>query len=69
MTDENVTLRTAIASIDELAGRHGLKVEDLAAAVENGELRRYSPAGATPILVSERDVLVWMATHSSRITL
>lgn len=69
MTDDNITLRTAIASIEEIAGRHGLNPEDLAAAVENGELRRYSPAEVWPILVAERDVLVWMATHASRFSL
>jgi S-adenosylmethionine:diacylglycerol 3-amino-3-carboxypropyl transferase len=69
LTDENITLKTAIASVEDIAQRHGLNPEDLATAVENGELRRYSPPEASPILVAERDVLVWMATHNSRFTL
>jgi hypothetical protein len=66
MAEEDATVRTTLGTFEELAGRHGLKVEDLEAAVRDGELKTSRQPGDPRILLAERDVLVWMATRARR---
>ncbi len=60
MSDDNATVRTQLASLEEIAARHGLDPEELRAAVDIGELRQHRQPGDPRVILAERDVLVWM---------
>jgi hypothetical protein len=66
MADDDVTIRTQLATLEEIAERHGLNAEDLQAAVKDGDLRQHRQPGDPRVLLAERDVLVWMATRARR---
>ena len=61
MADDNATIRTALAPLEEIASRHGIDPDEIRAAVESGEIRQHRQPGDTRVILAERDVLVWMA--------
>ena len=61
MTDENETIRTLLAPLEEIAARHGVDPETLRSAVDAGEIRPRSIPGDPRLILAERDVLVWLA--------
>ena len=61
MADDNATIRTALAPLEEIAERHGIDADEIRAAVENGEIRQHRQPGDARVILAERDVLVWMA--------
>jgi len=63
MTDENATIRTQLAPLEEIASRHGIDPDALRAAVENGEIRPHRQPGDPRVILAERDVLVWMGSR------
>lgn len=63
MTDENATIRTRLAPLEEIAERHGLEPDLLRGAVDAGEIRPYlQPDDPRPHL-AERDVLLWIGAR------
>ena len=64
MTDDNATIRTAVAPLEELAERHSLDPKTLKAAVDAGEIRAHRRPGDPRTFLAERDVLVWMGGRS-----
>ncbi|HKB69784.1 MAG TPA: hypothetical protein VKH46_03010 [Thermoanaerobaculia bacterium] len=61
MSDDDATIRTQLAPLEEIAKRHGIDPDALQAAVENGEIRPHRQPGDPRVILAERDVLVWMA--------
>jgi hypothetical protein len=64
MTDDNATIRTAVAPLEEIAERQGLDPKTLRAAVDAGELREHRRPGDPRTFLAERDVLIWMGGRS-----
>ncbi len=64
MSDDDATIRTALAPLEEIAARHGIDPDSLRAAVENGEIRPHRQPGDPRTILAERDVLVWMASKA-----
>jgi hypothetical protein len=60
MSDDQQTVRTRLAPLEEIAARHGIDPDTLRAAVESGELREHRQPGDPRTILAERDVLVWM---------
>lgn len=60
MNEEDGTVRTRLAPLEEIATRHGLDPDVLRAAVEGGEIRPHRQPGDPRMILAERDVLVWM---------
>jgi hypothetical protein len=64
MTEDNATIRTAVAPLEEIAERQGLDPKTLREAVDAGEIRQYRRPGDPRTLLAERDVLIWMGGRS-----
>lgn len=63
MTDDNATVRTVLAPLEEIAERHGLEPHLLRGAVDAGEIRQHHLPGDPRTILAERDVLVWMGAR------
>jgi len=61
VTDDNETVRTLLAPLEELAARHRIDPETLRSAVDAGAIRPRGPSGDGSVVLAERDVLVWLA--------
>lgn len=60
MADDDATIRTQLAPLEEIAARHGIDPDELRTAVESGEIRQHRQPGDARVILAERDVLVWM---------
>jgi hypothetical protein len=64
VNDDDRTVRTLLAPLEELAARYGLEPHLLHGAVDAGQIRAHHRPGDESIILAERDVLVWMARHN-----
>jgi hypothetical protein len=64
MNEEDATMRTAIAPLEEIAERQGLDPKTLREAVDAGEIRAHRRPGDPRTFLAEREVLVWMGGRS-----
>ena len=61
--DDNATVRTVLAPLEEIAARHGLEPHLLQGAVDAGEIRAHRLPNEERTILAERDVLVWMGAR------
>jgi len=63
VNDDNATVRTVLAPLEEIAERHGLDAGLLRGAVDAGEIRAHRRPGDDRTILAERDVLVWLGAR------
>lgn len=61
MNEDDATMRTHLAPLEEIADRHGIDPDAIRAAMAAGEIREHRQPGDPRVILAERDVLVWLA--------
>jgi threonine dehydratase len=64
MNEDDVTMRTRLAPLEEIAERHGIDPEAIRAAVAAGEIREHRQPGDPRMILAERDVVAWLAERN-----
>jgi hypothetical protein len=63
VNDDNATLRTVFAPLEEIADRYGLEPDLVRGAVDAGEIRQHRRPDDSRTFLAEREVLVWLGAR------